>query len=268
MAFDSHSNFVEIQKLRKELNAKNGNLVRYDISHVADVDGQTEFAIDLSTFDYLTDSVWVVSGRTMLSATLDYTVYERSVILNEGVPVGRTVDIYIYKNVENLDTEKTINGLQIAVGSIPRDRIDGYVGGKMHLYTHTQIAEQDDQTEFEILATTYDETTDAMLVFAGQLMLHKDLDFTIVDRKIVLEEGVHSGCTITTYIFKQVEQDSVERTISGSMIAKGSIPLDRLAEIPQVEIPDLPDVTVTSDIPIHLSINESGGLRITYDDGN
>lgn len=155
MAFDTFSNFVEIQKLKKELSAKSGNLVRYDVSHVAETDGQTEFSIDLSTFDYLTDSVWVVSGRTMLSAILDYTVLEHSVVLNEGVPLGRTIDIYVYKNVENLDEEKTISGLQIAVGSIP---------------------------------------------------------------------------------------------------------LDRLSE--------MPEVTVTSDVPLHLSINESGGLTITYDDGN
>lgn len=27
-------------------------------------------------------------------------------------------------------------------------------------------------------------------------------------------------------------------------------------------------LNVTCDIPMHMSINESGGLRITYDDGN
>jgi hypothetical protein len=124
LAFDSHSNFIEIQKLRKELSAKSGNLVRYDISHVATEDGQTEFPIDLTSFDFLTDSVLVQSGRTLLSPTLDYSVLEHSVILNEGVPVGRTVDIYVYKNVVNLDEEQTISGLQIGVGTIPFDRLE------------------------------------------------------------------------------------------------------------------------------------------------
>lgn len=124
MAFDSHSNFIEIQKLRKELSAKSGNLVRYDISHVATEDGQTEFPIDLTSFDFLTDSVLVQSGRTLLSPTIDYSVLEHSVILNEGVPVGRTVDIYVYKNVVNLDEEQTISGLQIGVGTIPLDRLE------------------------------------------------------------------------------------------------------------------------------------------------
>ena len=124
MAFNAFDNFVEIQKLKKEIAAKSGNLVRYVVSHTAETDGQRQFAIDISTFNAVTDSVWVVSGRTLLSATHDYVVQSHSVVLNEGVPQGRTVDIYIYKNVENLDTEKTIDGLQIAVGSIPLNRLE------------------------------------------------------------------------------------------------------------------------------------------------
>lgn len=166
---DSFSNFVEIQKLKKELSAKSGNLVRYVVSHVAETDGQTLFPIELSTFNFRTDSVWVVSGRTMLSATYDYVVQSQSVVLNEGVPAGRTVDIYVYKNVENPDAEKVIDGRQLGIGSIPLDRL------------------------VETVAT-------------------------------------------------QVYVDE--------------------------QIANIPDQTVTSDIPIHLSINESGGLRITYDDGN
>ena len=124
MAFNAFDNFVEIQKLKKELSAKSGNLVRYDVSLTAETDGQTEFPIELSTYDYLTDSIWVVSGRTILSSTLDYTKLEHSIVLNEGVPLGRTIDIYVYKNVENLDEEKTISGLQIAEGSIPLNRLE------------------------------------------------------------------------------------------------------------------------------------------------
>lgn len=123
MAFDSHSNFVEIQKLKKELSAKSGNLVRYDISYVAEEDGQTEFAIGLSTFNYLTDSVLVQSGGTLLSPSSDYIVKDHGIVLNEGVSVGRKIDIYIYKNVENLDEEKTIDGLQLAEGSVPLNRL-------------------------------------------------------------------------------------------------------------------------------------------------
>lgn len=120
---DSFSNFVEIQKLKKELSAKSGNLVRYVITHTANTEGQTLFSIDLSTFNFRTDSVLVQSGRTLLSPTLDYVVQSHSIVLNEGVPLGRTIDIYVYKNVENLDTEKVIDGRQLGIGSIPLDRL-------------------------------------------------------------------------------------------------------------------------------------------------
>ena len=256
---DSFSNFVEIQKLKKEINAKSGNLVRYDVSCVAEIDGQTEFDIDLSTFDYLTDSVWVVSGRTMLSAVLDYTVLEHSIVLNEGIPKGRTLDIYIYKNVVNLDEEKTISGLQIAEGSIPLDRLAASVGGQMKMYTEKKTATSDGQKVFEIDLETFVETADTVLVQAGMLMLLPDEDFTVSGRTITLTEGVHKGCTVGVYIFKQIEHTDVNYFISGVMIEPNSMPLDRLAE--------MPEVSVTSDVPMHLSVTASGGLRITYDDG-
>lgn len=234
---DTFSNFVEIQKLKKELSAKSGNLVRYDISHVAESDGQRQFAIDLSTFNVVTDSVLVQSGRTLLSPTLDYVVQSHSVVLNEGVPRGRTVDIYVYKNVENLDEEKTIDGVQIAVGSIPLDRLDGSVGGKLKMYSASQEATEDGQVEFDIPIVSFDETEDALWVYEGYLMLHKDLDYTLQNGKVVLAEGVETGCTITMYVFKQVDQTDEEKLISGLLIEPNSIPLDRLAE--EIPVPDV-----------------------------
>lgn len=254
---DSFSNFVEIQKLKKELSAKSGNLVRYVITHTANTEGQTLFSIDLSTFNFRTDSVLVQSGRTLLSPTLDYVVQSHSIVLNEGVPLGRTIDIYVYKNVENLDTEKTIDGKQIGVGTIPIDRIDGSVGGKIKMYTHTQTATEDGQTEFDILVDSFDKDEDAIKVYVGMLTLHRDVDFTISGlNKIVLNEGVSIGETITTDIFKQVEQTGEETMISGLMIEKGTLPLDRLAEPIKVD--------VTADVPMHLSVNEDGGVQIKY----
>ena len=233
---DTFSNFVEIQKLKKELSAKSGNLVRYVVSHVTETDGQTLFPIDISTFNFKTDSVWVVSGRTVLSPTHDYILQSRAIVLNEGLPKDRTLDIYIFKNVENLDTEKTIDGKQIGVGTIPIDRIDGSVGGKIKMYTHTQTATEDGQTEFDILVDSFDKDEDAIKVYVGMLTLHRDVDFTISGlNKIVLNEGVSVGETITTDIFKQIEQTGEETMISGLMIEKGTIPLDRLAENPTPE---------------------------------
>lgn len=170
MAFNAFDNFVEIQKLKEELRAKSGNLVSYDKSMTAVVDGQTEFTIDLSTFNAQTDTIHVYSGKLRLSPVLDFVVTGNKIVLNEGVPIGRTVDITVMKNVENLDEEKTIDGMQIGVGSVPLDK---------------------------------------------------------------LEEDV----------------------------ATKSFVEEQIANIPA------PEVTVTSDIPIHLSITENNGLRITYDDG-
>lgn len=256
MAFDSHSNFVEIQKLKKELNAKSGNLVRYDISQVATVDGQTQFPIDLSTFNHLTDSVLVQSGRTLLSPSLDYTVMEHSVVLNEGVPLDRTVDIYVYQNVANLDEEQTISGLQIAEGSIPLNRLAASVGGQMKLYTEMKIATEDGQTEFKIDLETFVASSDTILVQEGTQMLFPNEDFTVSKNIITLSEGVQIGCTVGVYIFKQIEHTDINYFISGLMIEPNSIPLDRLAEPIKVD--------VTADIPMHLSIGEDGGVQIKY----
>lgn len=257
MAFDTFSNFVEIQKLKKELSAKSGNLVRYDVSHVAETDGQTEFTIDLSTFDYLTDSVWVVSGRTILSATLDYTVLEHSVVLNEGIPLGRTLDIYVYKNVENLDEEKTISGLQIAEGSIPLNRLAASVGGQMKLYTEMKVATEDNQTVFTIDLDTFVDTSDTILVQSGTLMLFPNEDFSVSGKTVTLMEGVHAGCTVGIYIFKQIEHTDINYYISGLMIEPQSMPVSKLSEN-----------VVTSDVPMHMSINADGGVTLTFDDGN
>lgn len=256
MAFNAFDNFVEIQKLKKEIAAKSGNLVVYSISHVAETDGQRQFAINLSTFNPLTDNVFVVSGRTFLSSTLDYVVQSHSIVLNEGVPVGRTVDIYVFKNVENPDEEKTIDGLQIAVGSIPLDRLNGSVGGKLKMYSASQEATEDGQVEFDIPIVSFDETEDALMVYEGYLRLHNGLDYTLQNGKVVLTEGVHAGCTITMYVFKQVEQTDTEKLISGLMIEPATIPVDRIASN-----------VVTSDIAMHFGLNDDGSVTVTYNDG-
>ena len=256
MAFNPLDNHIEIQKLKKEIAAKSGNLVRYVISHVAE-EGQTLFPIDLSTFNFRTDSVLVVSGRTILSPTHDYVVQSKAVVLNEGLPEGRTLDIYVFKNVELPDAEKVIDGKQIAPASIPIDRIDGTVGGKIKMYTHTQTATVDGQTEFDIPVDSFEEDEDAIKVYVGMLTLHRDVDFVISGMKFILNEGVSIGETVTTDIFKQVEQTDEEKLISGLQIETGSIPVNRLASN-----------VVTSDVAMHMSINTDGGVTLTFDDGN
>lgn len=65
----------------------------------AETDGQTEFVIDLDTFDATTDTVLVLSGRTYLHQNSDYTIIGNKIVLTEGVPAGRTVAIIVMRIV-------------------------------------------------------------------------------------------------------------------------------------------------------------------------
>jgi hypothetical protein len=110
-------------------------MVHYDESKVAVAD-QTEFLIDLPSFDFKNDMVEVYSGRTRLSPVLDYTVTANSVILEEGLPEGRTVDIRIVRKMFIPGGEEMYSGTQILPGSIPLDRLDSSdIGGKL-TYEH------------------------------------------------------------------------------------------------------------------------------------
>lgn len=97
-------------------------LVVYPLSQEATVDGQTEFEIDLDNFDIDTDTVLVQSGRTMLFPDVDFTVSSNKVTLNEGVPSGRTIGIYVFKNVP-IGNDGSISGVVLKTGSLPLDRL-------------------------------------------------------------------------------------------------------------------------------------------------
>ena len=134
------------------------------------------------------------------------------------------------------------------------------INGKMVYMIDTLVATEDEQREFAVPFDTFDDAIDVLKVYQGQLVLHKNSDFVVSGMKVVLTEGVVIGTTITMEVFKQIETNETEEYMSGRSIRKGSLPLDRLAEEIKVD--------VTADVPMHLSINASGGLRITYDDGN
>lgn len=123
MYYNMLKQFAEIRKLQKDIKSVNGSLVMYNPIAVAETDGQTEFTINLSTFDSSTDALWVQSGITMLSPALDFSVSGNKVVLNEGVPLGRTLTFYVFKNVSQLDNERTLNGVNIGVGTMPVDRL-------------------------------------------------------------------------------------------------------------------------------------------------
>lgn len=174
---DAFKNHVEIIKLQKQLKASKGNLVKFENRLTAEVEGQTQFEIPMSTFDTTTDCIIVISGRTWLSGVDDYDLSGKTITLTEGLPLGRTLDIVVFKSVIQADGEVGFSGVNILPNTIPLDRMSETV------VTVTQMEE--------------------FATFVGEQM-------------------------------------------------------DNVVE----------SLTVTSDIPIHLSINESGGLRITYDDGN
>ena len=147
----------------------------------------------------------------------------------------------------------------------------------------------DGQTEFTIDSSLYDFNNSVVHIQSNGLNLFPGQDFSINENVITLAEGVPIGRDLGIYIY---ENSTANRGtsgdgsssggnssfISGLNIAVGSIPLNRMSEIVATEayvqeqinnikIPETQTSTVTSDIPIHLSINTTGGLRITYDNG-
>lgn len=93
----------------------------------ATIDNQTEFIIPIDTYDINKDSLLVQSGLTMLFPNEDFIIESpNKVILTEGVPVNTTIGFYVFKNVIPLE-EEDISGVNIAVGSLPIDRLNELV---------------------------------------------------------------------------------------------------------------------------------------------
>lgn len=97
---------------------------RYSYSLTANVDNQTRFAVPMETFDYKRDVVFVQSGITSLFQGQDFEVVSDGILLTEGVPLGRTIGIYVLKNVEDTTIEpETVTGALIEDGSIPLKKL-------------------------------------------------------------------------------------------------------------------------------------------------
>lgn len=105
------------------ISGSNSQTKIFPLQVVASEDNQTVFPIGLDTFDAETDFAFVQSGVTNLFYGADFTIENKNIILKEGVPAGRTVGIYVLKNVESTDIETYIQGTQITPGSIPLDRL-------------------------------------------------------------------------------------------------------------------------------------------------
>ena len=67
---------------------------------VAMAEGQTQFTVNYDTFDAENDTLLVQSGITMLYPNIDFTVSGNTVTLTEGVPLGRTIGMYMMKIVQ------------------------------------------------------------------------------------------------------------------------------------------------------------------------
>ena len=98
-------------------------LMVYPVMVTAGEDNQTVFNITLDTFDINTDTVFVQSGRTMLFPEQDFSIVGNTVVLKEGVPFGRTIGIYVFKNVP-LGDDGNVSGTVIAPNTLPLDRLE------------------------------------------------------------------------------------------------------------------------------------------------
>ena len=100
-----------------------GNLVQHREILVAETDKQTDFEIQLETFDANKDSILLQSGRTLLFPEADFTIEGKTIKLKEGVDVGRTIGIYIFKSMPYADDETYFNGALLENGSISMDKL-------------------------------------------------------------------------------------------------------------------------------------------------
>lgn len=143
-----------------------GALSMHPLSVVATTENQTTFDIDLAGFDASADIVLVQSGRTMLFPNSDFTVVGSQVVLNEGVPIDRTIGIYVFKNAP----------------------VSGGGFGRLESYQFVIEAETNGQTTFTIPLETFDDTTDTLIVIDGQSVLLPNVGYTVAGRTITMTE--------------------------------------------------------------------------------
>lgn len=100
-----------------------GQLVQHKQIVAAETDGQTEFPIELETFDAANDCIMVQSGRTLLFPDTDFTISGNNIVLKAGVKTGKTIGIYIWKNLKQVDEETFINDSQLADGAVSMEKL-------------------------------------------------------------------------------------------------------------------------------------------------
>ena len=172
-------------------------------------ENQTVFPINLETFDPETDSVMVKSGITVLHQNADYTVEGKTIVLTEGVPVGRTIGIDVIKNVITTEEENvpTVSGSVITDGSIDLSKLA------------TPVATKSVVVETTLEAANWSE---ALYVWSNS---------GIVSANQVIE--MSPGKTIT---LEQLEALQGANVI-GTDQAVGSLTLKAFGDVPTVDIP-------------------------------
>lgn len=187
-------------------------LMVYPLFCTASEEGQTVFNIELDTFDVNTDTVFVQSGRTMLAPELDFSIVDNTIVLVEGVPVDRTITIYVFKNIP-LGDDGSVSGRVIAPNSMSLNtlktrQITLLASGWSEEYPFEQTIEIDD-----ILAK--DSLMVVGAVYANDATLEQ---VKAIDKAVGLlmfyEDGVQDGSV--TFRAKKKPQVDITITTKGA----------------------------------------------------
>jgi len=101
----------------------NGKMVYMIDTLVAVEDGQREFIVPFDTFDDAIDVLKVYQGQLVLHKNSDFVVSGMKVVLTEGVSIGTTITMEVFKQIETNETEEYMSGRSIRKDSLPLDRV-------------------------------------------------------------------------------------------------------------------------------------------------
>lgn len=108
---------------------------------------------------------------------------------------------------------------------------------KLVRYSYTIPATTDGQTELEIPLATFDQDTDTVLLIRDSIVLYETVDYTISNRKIILNTPIGNAADTSFYllILKNVPVGE-EGGVSGGVITDGSIAKRKLEQTLQDKI--------------------------------
>lgn len=139
------------------------------ITVVATEEGQTVFPIKLTDFDHRTDTVRVYSGSLRLSPNGDFTVDPdtNSIVLTNGVPLARAIDIEVLKNIP-IGSEGSVSGRVVSPKTLPNDRLEkdplSFVGGVHNFATYSSFEQIGVTTGSETVGEIVSKLPDASIL--------------------------------------------------------------------------------------------------------